>query len=94
MSALVTALNGHEPPVRRHAAEVPCSWGRGAGGATNALAEALNDTDEEVRISAAMARFDLRTPTAQAILSHQTEAQDPRLRAIANRAQSRTARKQ
>lgn len=91
---LVTSLTSDEPLVRRHAAEVLCFMGPGAEGATSALAEALQDADDEVRLSAAMALFDLRTPTAQVVLARQTEAEDPRLRAIANRAQSRTARKQ
>lgn len=90
---LVTALTGHEAPVRRHAAEVLCFIGHDAEGATDALAQALQDTDEQVRLSAAMALYELRTPTAQVVLSRHTEADDSRLRAIANRAQSRTARK-
>ncbi|UNX54514.1 HEAT repeat domain-containing protein [Georgenia sp. TF02-10] len=89
---LVTALTSDEAPMRRHAAEVLCFIGTGAEGATEALTEALQDTDEQVRLSAAMALYELRTPTAQAVLARQTEADDPRLRAIANRAQSRTAR--
>lgn len=89
---LVTALTSDEAPVRRHAAEVLNFIGPGAGGATDALAEALQDTDEEVRLSAAMALYELRTPKAQVVLSRHTKAKDPRLRAIANRAQSRTAR--
>lgn len=91
--SLVTALTSDEPPVRRHAAEVLCFIGPRAEGATAALAEALKDTDDQVRLSAAMALYELRTPKAKAVLSGHTEAQDPRLRALANRAQSRTARK-
>ena len=89
---LVTALASDEAPVRRHAAEVLGFIGTGAEAATDALAEALQDTDEQVRLSAAMALYELRTPTAQEVLSRHTEADDPRLRAIANRAQSRKAR--
>lgn len=89
---LVTALTSDEAPVRGHAAEVLCFIGPGAEGATDALAEALQDTDEQVRLSAAMALYELRTPRAQVVLARHTGADDPRLRAIANRAQSRTAR--
>lgn len=89
---LVTALTSNEAPVRRHAAEVLTFIGPGAEGATDALTEALQDTDDDVRLSAAMALYELRTPTARVALSRHTEADDPRLRAIAKRAQSRTAR--
>jgi len=89
--SLVMALTSDETPVRRHAAEVLCFIGPGAEDATDALAQALQDTDEDVRLSAAMALYDLRTPTALAVLARYTEADDPRLRAIARRGQSRTA---
>lgn len=84
--SLVEALVNATTPVRRHAAEALCFMGPGAEGATNALSEALDDPDGEVRVSAAMALFDLRTPQALMALSHRTESADPRVRAIAARA--------
>lgn len=89
---LITALSSDETPVRRHAADVLNFIGQGAEGATDALAKSLQDMDEQVRLSAAMALYELRTPAARMVLSRHTEADDPRLRAIVNRAQSRTAR--
>nr|WP_268921856.1 HEAT repeat domain-containing protein [Sanguibacter suaedae] len=82
------ALTRDETPARHHAAEVLCFIGPGAEDATGALAEALQDTDEDVRLSAAMALYDLRTRTALAVLARYTEADDPRLRAIARRPQA------
>lgn len=88
---LVTALHSDQAPVRRHAADVLSYIGADADGVTDALAHALQDPDDQVRLSAAMALYELRTPAAQRTLARQSRADDPRLRAIANRAQSRTA---
>lgn len=88
---LVTALHSDDASTRRHAADVLSYIGADADGATDALAHALQDPDDQVRLSAAMALFELRTPAAQRALARQSRAVDPRLRAIANRAQSRTA---
>ncbi|GGC54766.1 hypothetical protein GCM10011410_03950 [Hoyosella rhizosphaerae] len=87
---LLAALTKGEPHLRRHAAEVLCRLGPDADSTTDALSEALNDSDDEVRLSAAMALFDFATPTSQIALARLTESADPRLRAIANRAQVRT----
>lgn len=88
---LVTALANGEAHVRSHAAEVLCFMGHEAEGATDALAQALQDTADEVRLSAAMALYEVGTPAAQKVLSCHTEADDQRLRAIARRSESKTA---
>lgn len=90
---LVTALSNGPAEVRGHAAEVLCFIGREAEDATDALGQALQDTADEVRLSAAMALYELNTPAAQEILSHHLEADDQRLRAIARRSQTKTAPK-
>ncbi|MBG6192188.1 HEAT repeat protein [Arthrobacter sp. CAN_A212] len=90
---LITALANGPATVRGHAAEVLCFMGHEAEGATDALAQALQDTADEVRLSAAMALYEMDTTTAREILSHQLEADDQRLRAIARRSQSKTAPK-
>lgn len=84
--ALITALTSDETHVRRHAAEALCFMGPGAEGATDALSGALDDPDGEVRVSAAMALFDLRTSRALTALTRRTETADRRVRAIADRA--------
>ncbi|WNB84700.1 HEAT repeat domain-containing protein [Cellulomonas sp. ATA003] len=90
---LIKALASGEPPARRHAAEVLCFIGSGAEDAADALSTALGDNDDQVRLSAAMALYELNTPTAQAILAHHTESDDPRVRAITTRARTRVAGK-
>lgn len=91
---LVVALtNNNEAHVRNHAAEVLCFMGNEAEGATDALAQALQDTADEVRVSAAMALYEMGTPAAQKVLSYHTEANDQRLRAIARRSQPGTSGK-
>lgn len=90
---LVAALTSDEPSVRRHAAEVLCFMGSEAEGAIDALAQALQDAVDEVRLCAAMALYEVGTPEARDVLSHHTEADDPRLRGIARRSQTRTAGK-
>ena len=84
--ALVAALTRGETHVRRHAAEALCFIGPGADGATDVLSDALDDPDGAVRVSAAMALFDLRTPRALAALTRRTNTADRRVRAIADRA--------
>ena len=90
---LVAALTNNEAHVRSHAAEVLCFMGNQAEGATDALAQALHDTADEVRLSAAMALYEMDTPASQEVLSHHTEAKDQRLRAIARRSQPKTSDK-
>ncbi len=90
---LVTALASREADVRGHAAEVLCFMGSEAEGATDALTLALQDTAGNVRLSAAMALYELGTPAAQSVLSAYTENDDQRLRAVARRSQSRTTRR-
>lgn len=84
--ALVGALADERAPVRRHAAEVLCFIGADAQDATDALVAALDDTDAEARVSAAMALLDVGTARSLAALRRATTATDPRLRAIAARA--------
>ncbi|QAY62993.1 HEAT repeat domain-containing protein [Xylanimonas allomyrinae] len=87
--ALVDALTSDKTHVRSHAAEALCFMGPGAEGATDVLSGALDDPDGEVRVSAAMALFDLRTPRAHAALTRRTKTADRRVRAIADRAARR-----
>lgn len=82
---LVAALAGDDVPVRRHAAEVLCRLGAAADSATGALGEALQDADDQVRLSAAMALYGLDTAEALAILTGDAVGDDPRIRAIVRR---------
>lgn len=88
---LITGLVDGDEHVRSHAAEVLCFMGPRAEGAIEALAGALQDAADEVRLSAAMALYEVGTPEARAVLSLHTEANDPRLRAVARRSHSRSA---
>ncbi|TYC96625.1 HEAT repeat domain-containing protein [Arthrobacter echini] len=88
---LVTALTSDKAPVRRHAAEVLCFMGPEAETATGALAQALQDAADDVRLCAAMALYEVDTPETRETLSHHTEADDPRVRGIARRSQTKTA---
>lgn len=87
---LTTALADKEANVRAHAAEVLCFIGPDAADATDDLTRALKDPVAEVRFCVAMALYEISTPAAQEALSHHTEADDPRLRAIARRAHPKT----
>ncbi|WP_407319143.1 HEAT repeat domain-containing protein [Isoptericola halotolerans] len=83
---VVAALASDDTHVRRHAAEALCFMGPSAEGAIDVISGALDDPDGAVRVSAAMALFDLRTPRALAALTDRTETADRRVRAIADRA--------
>ncbi|MGW0249054.1 HEAT repeat domain-containing protein [Nocardia goodfellowii] len=89
---LTQALSGAGSSARRHAAEILGFLGPDAEESVEALVAALEDNDDEVRLSAAMALRELGTPAAIAALARHTEARDPRLRAIANHARPGTAR--
>lgn len=91
--ALTAALSDKEAGVRNHATEVLCFIGHDAKDATVALTRALEDIAPEVRLSAAMALFEISTPESLEALSRHTESDDSRLRAIAIRSQSAGTRK-
>lgn len=84
---LITALTDEEALVRGHAAEVLCFIGPEAADAAAALIRTLQDPAAEVRLCAAMALYEISTPATQEALSQYTEADDPRMRAIARRSQ-------
>lgn len=89
---LVGSLSAADPLVRSHAADVLCFIGAAAEAASAALAAALSDTDERVRMGAAMALLELSgagVAHARAALARAAEVNpDGRVRAVARRALS------
>ena len=81
---------GAPPEVRRHAADTLSLLGSpDAEGAVLALAEALDDSDQGVRLAALNALGQLRGPSAESVVQACVDADEPLLRDLASRLRTR-----
>lgn len=91
--ALVAAVRDGTPEVRRHAADTLSHLGSpDADAAAEALADAVRDPDDGVRLAALNALGQLRVPSAWWAIDDAVRSPEPRLRQLAGRLTERRPR--